>query len=200
MTKAICKVSGISSLTDARYCAGMEVDYLGIPFDNQVIGAIDRNLFVSISGWIEGPVWVGEYEGNDFQNILEISDSYGINFWQLSNKDLALKLRILGFKVALKVEDLQENQLKEVLETIRPEFLVLKANPNSAEDVKRAKALNERIQVLIHPISGIADVEFWKSSSPGIGFQLVSGEEERPGWMDLSGLQDILENLEVDNA
>lgn len=196
MTKTICKVSGISSLTDARYCAGMGVEYLGIPFDNQVVGAIDRNLFVSISGWIEGPVWMGEYEGTDLQTILEVSDSYGIIFWQLSNRDLALKLRIIGFKVALQIENPTENQLKEVLETIRPEFLVLKANRNSAEEVEKAKALNEKIQVLIHPISGIADVEFWRSTIPGIGLQLASGEEERPGWMDLSGLQDVLEMIE----
>ena len=104
MTKPVVKVSGINSLTDARYCAGMEVPYLGIQFDAEGNCLLDRNSFTAIAGWIEGPVWVGEYEGHDEQKLLELAESYGIEIWQVASKKLVESLSASGKKAALKME------------------------------------------------------------------------------------------------
>lgn len=199
MTKTPIKVSGISSLTDARYCAGMEVEYLGIPFDSQGIAPLNRNLFVSIAGWIEGPVWVGEYAGKDLEKILEISESYGLNFWQVQDLELAKDLKKKGFQVAFELNTLELETVKTVLEEIKPVFMVIRMDRSSVPSENGLSAICEMVQVLVLPISTVEDVEFWKAQAPTIGLQLVSGEEDRPGWMDLSGLQDVLEYLEMEN-
>ncbi|HRH36434.1 MAG TPA: hypothetical protein PKY12_15315, partial [Catalimonadaceae bacterium] len=179
--------------------AGMEVEYLGIPFDSQGIATLNRNLFVSIAGWIEGPVWVGEYGGKDLEKILEISESYGLNFWQVQDLELAKDLKKKGFQVAFELNSLEPETVKTVLEEIKPVFMVIRMDRSSVPSENGLSAICGMGQVLVHPISTVEDVEFWKAQAPTIGLQLVSGEEDRPGWMDLSGLQDVLEYLEMEN-
>jgi hypothetical protein len=65
---------------------------------------------------------------------------------------------------------------------------------------------NERFSL---PASGVDGLQIWihapenpsallemHAAYPDFGFVLQSGTEERPGWMDLSNLQDVLEKLE----
>lgn len=198
MSKIYTKVSGITSLTDARYCAGMEVNVLGIQFDNQGVAALDRNHFVSISGWIEGPIWFGEFAGTEIENILEIQESYGLMAWQVTNLDVAFDLKNQQFSVALALELTQLAELEHRLKDLHPEYILIKTNgefPNSTE-LDLLNRLAQSYQLVIEPISGLDDFEAWQKILPDCGIHLVSGEEERPGWMDLSGLQDILEAVD----
>ena len=56
MLKTLVKVSSISNLSDARYCAGMGVDLLGFPIQD-----ITLEKFTEIRNWLAGVQIVGEF-------------------------------------------------------------------------------------------------------------------------------------------
>jgi phosphoribosylanthranilate isomerase len=105
MSEMFIKVNGISSLTDARYCAGMGVHKLGLHFDENGIGGMDPTQFASIKAWIEGVVWTGTYAGNNLEVFENLVSQYQIFEWVLnpdllkdsfkvSNKSLSIHLKI----------------------------------------------------------------------------------------------------------
>ena len=64
MLKTLVKVSAITNLSDARYCAGMGVDLLGFP-----LGKISIDQFTEIRNWLAGVQIVGEFSTNDAAEI-----------------------------------------------------------------------------------------------------------------------------------
>lgn len=195
MGRVETKVSGITSLTDARYCAGMGVHYLGILFDENGQGNVERNAFVSISGWIEGPRWVGEYEGNDYRKVLELAENYGLTLWQINSFELADQLLAHGLDVGLKMsaaDFLQRYSAKKD----RPIAFVQLENMTQELDQELWQKLTATHQTFLVRASSPRDLTFIQQTLSGAGVCLLSGMEERPGWMDLSGLQDILEMIE----
>ncbi len=67
--KTKVKVGNITSLSEARYCAGMGVDFLGFPFGHDY--ETDFKRFTEITSWVSGPKFVIEclYE-DDFANLV----------------------------------------------------------------------------------------------------------------------------------
>lgn len=191
------KVSGITSLTDARYCAGMGVHYLGILFDENGQGNLDRNAFVSISGWIEGPRWVGEYEGNSLAQVQELAENYGISVWQVDSYELADHLFSSGFEVGLKMS--ADDFLQGFPNWKNGPFAFIQlVNPPEELDIHTWNNLISTGQTFLVHANSPEKVAHVLQVLPGSGVCLFSGLEERPGWMDLSGLQDILEMMEND--
>jgi len=56
--KPIVYVNKIDNLSDARYCAGMGVDYLGISIEPESIDYVSPEKFKEIERWVSGPKWV----------------------------------------------------------------------------------------------------------------------------------------------
>lgn len=195
MGGVVTKVSGITSLTDARYCAGMGVQYLGILFDESGKGNLERNAFVSISGWIEGPHWVGEYEGNDYRQVLEMAENYGLTLWQINSFELADQLLAKGLDVGLKMSAVDFLQGYSTKNERQIAFVQLE-NMEGELDAETWEKLTATNQTFLVRASSPKDLTFIQQTLSGAGVCLLSGMEERPGWMDLSGLQDILEMIE----
>jgi phosphoribosylanthranilate isomerase len=61
--KTLVKVSNITNLSDARYCAGMGVDMLGFSVVSGNPHHISEAVFQQIRGWISGPKVVAELYG-----------------------------------------------------------------------------------------------------------------------------------------
>lgn len=192
------KVSGINSLTDARYCAGMGVQFLGLPFDESGGGNLDRNAFVSISGWIEGPKWVAEYEGNDWELIKKISEDYEISFWQIRDFELAKKLNKEGFLVALTLNPEEFQPENPLWKSIPWQFIQLQAGGEGkdSETLPMVQFFAGMGIPILLPVQKMEELNYLRNRFPDAGICLQSGQEERPGWMDLSGLQDVLEAIE----
>ena len=51
------KAANITNLSDARYCAGMGVDWIGFP-----LSQVNPTVFSEITGWLSGPQWVVEFQ------------------------------------------------------------------------------------------------------------------------------------------
>ena len=194
MAKPIVKVSGISSLTDARYCAGMEVEFLGIAFDTTGGSPVSRTHFASISGWIEGPQWVCEYDGQSLENLLELVAEYGFETVQVNSLAMANACIAKGLKTGLRVNIAELDTWLEVPDNLA--FVVIPFLDTVVESDHFLPGLEEKAVVLAEQITRIDEVEVILTKYPGLGFNLYSGEEDRPGWMDLSGLQDVLELID----
>jgi phosphoribosylanthranilate isomerase len=57
----IVKAGQITNLTDARYFAAREVDYLGFRLEEGVEGALDPSFMHAIREWVQGPKITGEF-------------------------------------------------------------------------------------------------------------------------------------------
>ena len=71
------KAGSITNLTDARFFAAYEVDYIGFCFDPQSPNYISPQNALAIKGWIHGPKIVAEFANQDLDNVLNI-----INFFE----------------------------------------------------------------------------------------------------------------------
>ena len=86
--KTIVKVSHISNLSDARYCAGMGVEILGF----QVIPGLDNyiapEVYQDIRGWISGPRISAELYGmSDPAQLKGVIETYAPDYFELTWKE-----------------------------------------------------------------------------------------------------------------
>ena len=54
MLKTVVKISNVTNLSDARYCAGMGVEMLGFSIDEAAETYVDLKKFNDIRSWIAG--------------------------------------------------------------------------------------------------------------------------------------------------
>ena len=186
------KVSGISSLTDARYCAGMGVQFLSLNFDEKGNSSIEQSAFFAIRPWIEGVEWIGEYSGSDSELLTELISSFDLKTWIVQ-----ANLNVSGFSTDINfIKDFSPQ--KEDIHGL-PEG-DLHVNLSELEAHERLDFLQnafkkQRLIFISNPV-GVSEAELLSSSFPELVFSLRSSEEDRPGWMDLGALQDYLEELD----
>jgi phosphoribosylanthranilate isomerase len=179
-------VSGITSLTDARYCAGMGVPYLSVCFDPEGKTELDSTSFQAIRAWIEGVEWWGEYAGSDPVVLFSLQEAYVFSGWIVS-PDLAEKLSDAPFQKRVSLE--KDSQ-------VLPEFRNVELEISGPKKEVLAEWLQQGHNVLLKNPEDAHQILALHRAFPELIFKLLSGAEERPGWMDLSGLQDVLEELE----
>jgi phosphoribosylanthranilate isomerase len=73
MLKTKVKVSSVTNLSEARYCAGMGVDFLSFPV------SVDPKTYQDITGWVAGPQF-----GVETENYTEQLNQYSADFIQVS--------------------------------------------------------------------------------------------------------------------
>src|SRR6185295_5858386 len=69
------KVGKVTNLSEARYCAGMGVDYLSFP-----VSAVDPKKYLEITGWVAGPAFGVEVENDN----LDLLPQYSGDFVQIN--------------------------------------------------------------------------------------------------------------------
>ena len=62
MLKTKVKVSKVTNLSEARYCAGMGVDFLSFP-----VSSVDPKTYQEITGWVAGPLFGVEIDSNPYE-------------------------------------------------------------------------------------------------------------------------------------
>ncbi len=192
------KISNVTNLSDARYCAGMGVDMLGFAIDENNKNYISPQKLTDIRSWVSGVEIVIEVEsmGDDF---LEVIEKYKPDMVQTNDLELLQKLKtqttkplILSieanqdadtiFGVCEKHSDLVqyfliESQTETTLAGDWPDFLAL---------------LSKQFPVLL----GFGITAQNAPTLPCAGIALRGSEEERPGYKNFDDLRDILEALE----
>ncbi len=188
--KTKVKAGNITNLSDARYCAGMGVDWLGFPADS-----IDPKTFAEITSWVTGPQFVLELSAGAIpESIAEYAvDIIQVNYQQLQKREILANHQLI---VALSLTDwnLAKAELKKNKDRIQ-HILMLNLTGNKTEDVNILTEIAAHTDVLISleacPYSLHEILDF-----PITGINIAGNSELKPGLKDYTELADVLEQLE----
>lgn len=99
----LIKASRITNLTDARYFAAKEVDFLGFNLEEGSESYLDPMYMKAIREWVEGPKIVGEFSRSPIAYIREAAAFFGLDAVQIT-QDYADQLADLeGLTVILEL-------------------------------------------------------------------------------------------------
>ena len=196
MLKTLVKVSGIENLSDARYCAGMGVEFLGFP-----LAQLPFEKFQEIRQWISGVEIVGELIGPTTSETMNLIHQYKPDRIEVDSKANLIELKKLELPIILRV-NLDSDNLPALFASAAPfvsHFLLM---GDSKESLVGAESQVEIWAAQYPMILGLDipddDLEEWVSQSSIKGIGLVSGKEDRTGFRDFTDLMTILEKLEID--
>lgn len=173
-------VGNITNLSDARYCAGMEVDFLGFSASR-----VDSKQLSEIQEWVVGPSFFVEFENiNDYQawgqQVGVILPVRKVNRPEILPQEWIAKYSFV-------------NNSTDELTAFRPTYVIcIDYHPTHQTDLE---ALAQKHAVLLH-IDNVDALDSLKDL-PIAGYYLEGGEELRPGLRDFTSLSEILELLEV---
>lgn len=105
----LIKASRITNLTDARYFAAKEVDFLGFNLEEGTEGYLDPMYMKAIREWVEGPKIVGEFSRSPVPHIREAAAFFGLDAVQVTESYSAQLADFEHFPVVLEV---QANELR----------------------------------------------------------------------------------------
>jgi phosphoribosylanthranilate isomerase len=187
--KTTVKVSHISNLSDARYCAGMGVAMLGF----QVIAGSEHYMpaerFQDIRGWISGPQIIAELYGVSRPGeIASVIETYAPDY---------LELTLTEF------QNFEDNlPLPCIVHLSRDEIASIKANEKIAYLLVSTDTHCEDIAGtgfdVLSKIASLAELNEKIPKQCFQGFVLEGPHELRPGVTNYEQLGNILEALEED--
>ena len=204
MLQTLVKVSNISNLSDARYCAGMGVEFLGFSIDKNSDNYVSPQKLREIRSWVVGVQIVVETIATDSENLLETLLEYQADAIQIShapwlpwlkselNKPLIFSVEaqqdadtiadVLQDNVNYADYFLLESTTQTTLNGDWPDFLktLAKTYPIFLGFGITADAINDLLETT--PVAGIA---------------LKGSVELRPGYSEFGELMDVLEVLSV---
>ena len=194
------KISTISNLSDARYCAGMGVDQLGFNFDPTSEEHITTELFSEIKNWIAGVQFVGEFGNATAEQITELQKDLPIELIELSNLRAVEKVHLLGKPLSFRLSIDHQVHLQDLsgtlsyLDELVDQIVVESSSPEFFVDIKtEINFYNGRLKLLkafnvhadsIHQIGNFS------------GIEMQGTPEKEPGLKDYGQVMDVLEALE----
>jgi len=100
----IVKVSAITNLSDARYCAGMGVDMLGFNVVENSPNYVSPTFFQELRGWFTGPKVVAEIYGlRAAAELPSILESYKPDLLELSTREWSLVKDTVSIPIVLQI-------------------------------------------------------------------------------------------------
>lgn len=187
--KTRVKVAEVNNLSDARYCAGMGVDFMGFVMKHPTKTILAKENFLAITGWLEGVEFVGEFWGATDEEILFLQKECAFSYVQSDSLEQCKRLFTKGLKVMYYSTSEEFNSYDFI------SYLVLeKADELDLEMLSKSVKYNN---VLVGGEVTVKNLEVLLNEIGVSGIQLKGGEEIRPGYKDFDELADILEELEL---
>jgi len=201
--KVPVKVSGVSNLSDARYCAGMGVQWLGFSVNPESPTYSSPEQFKEIASWIEGVSYVGEVHDMAAQAIAPLLDSYAIDAFEVNEEATLQALPDTGLPIFFNI-DLQRftdsNQLEQLLQAVssRVSYFVVEGEADQ-QTIANVLQLASQYPILLG--SGVEPevANDFITSYPLAGLALRGSEEIKPGYKDYDGLAEVLEAIEKED-
>lgn len=193
MLKTKVLLSSVTNLSDARYAAGMGVDYIGFslnPDNPHFVTSEDVN---TIGNWLSGVSLVGELDSG-----LENYGDYNIDYLLIKNQQLVGEFDepILVFDVDPSTIDEVEANLNLNGEQLAFVVLKFKARDWHMLNTKLATWCAAHRCFLATDFNAVDLDELLSIQAEGI--VLYGSDETKPGLSSYEGIADILEQLELD--
>ena len=196
MLKTQVKVSSIANLSDARYCAGMGVDWLGFPLQEI---ALDR--FTEIRNWLAGVQIVGEFSKASAAQIKEMVATYQPDVIEIDSSVSLVAIQEIATPKILRV-NIDSDNLPAIFAASAPyvtHFLLVGDSPDSLSGMEASVEIwAAQYSIILGLEIPDNDLEEWVEQSSIQGIGLVAGQEDRPGFRDFTDLMTILEKLETE--
>ena len=215
MLKTKIKAAAITNLTDARYFAAREVEWLGFDFAAGSDSYISPEQMLAIKEWVDGVKLLGEFSLEPPEYIRAAVAELGLDAVQLSMAAPETHVRELAPEVAV-IRELTpdyyftDEELRDHFEAVPPGvsyiLLDLAKNGFTWADLCSGKPLSLvviRQMCHIYPVLlalnfQAGEINDILSELPVKGLQLRGGEEEKTGVKSFDELDEILDLLEED--
>lgn len=180
--RTFVKVSTISNLSDARYCAGMGVDLLGFCTIKGQDNYMDPARFQEIRGWVTGPKIVAEIYGlRETDQIQRIVEDYKPDYLEMGMGEASL---LSTFSIPIILTVTEPGDLNSLPFT--PAYLI------------GDKPLECTIPFLVK-VNSADEVQSMLTNSSVNGLVLKGGAELKPGLKDTEMINEVLELLETED-
>ncbi|MBI3220148.1 MAG: hypothetical protein HYZ44_11600 [Bacteroidetes bacterium] len=173
-------VNKITSLSEARYCAGMGVQFLG--FQPSVV---DVKAFQGITGWVLGPSFFLDISEEEM--MPSHLDDYACDYLLIREDQVDQLPATISSKLLIK-KTLSISQSGG----LHPEAAYLVAENWTLDSLKKVPA--ETIVMVSNPDQVSAVI-----SLPIAGILLQGSTESKPGLMEYDHLSAVLEMLEIED-
>ena len=202
--KTFVKISGVSNLSDARYCAGMGADLIGFNIDPKNTEYITPDKFEAITGWISGIKLAAEFNISNPDEIKAVLPNYQVDYIQVNNDEYLNELNSIGIPLIYEIDVLKHQEpaaIQKLLERNMDnvEFFLIQAIDEyfcqrlHADIFKFAEQYSIVLGCGINPDNVLEIIN--NSKIKGIG--LKGTEEIKAGYKDYDELSNILELLEM---
>jgi phosphoribosylanthranilate isomerase len=211
MLKLKIKASQITNLTDARYFAAKEVEWLSFNFAEKTDNYIEPMRARAMFDWVEVPYLIGEFNGFDAEGVNFYAESWGLKAVQVGDNTEVFDLKSdyilkeITVDASSTAEELSRQMLP--LKNIVAAFeLNFEKNNLSFSDLKSEKGplsindlfgLCEAFNIILNIDFQLVELEEIMILKP-FGLSLKGGEEERVGVKSFDELDDIFDKLEIE--
>jgi phosphoribosylanthranilate isomerase len=187
--KALVKVSKISNLSDARYCAGMGVNMLGFRTIPGQEHYMPPEIFQDIRGWLSGPKIVAELYGvSSAAQIDFIMLRYAPDYFELTYQEYLSVGKFLSLPCLVHFPE--PESLVEKDKDSRIHFTVADED-TQCQDITGSRPVLVKVKNVDSLLKKLSEGCFK-------GFVLEAPQESRPGITSYDELGTILEALDVD--
>lgn len=193
--KLSVKIGDVSNLSDARYAAGMGVDYIGFNIDSTSSNFVTPNTFKEISNWVSGVGIIGEIGNQNPENFEE----YPSYLTETTNDSLANNSNEFVFRIDAK--KMNDTALEELLKSNSDVlFFIVELSPYQLTD-NSSFFINLCTSYPIYISTDFSEQlldEIVDNIKPK-GIEIKGGLEDQAGFKDYDGIADVLEWLEEED-
>ena len=213
MLKIKVKAGSITNLTDARYFAAREVEWLGFPIGKGE-GLIEPLQVKAIAEWVDGVKIVGEFGFSQRDEILTVCQQIGIDTVQVgmffSNKEISELKGLRIIKEVVVDSSLTETQLEDHLDAYANlcDFFLLNFSATGYTWADMAighpftidfiKGICKKHRIILNLDCHESEVDKMISEIEPFAIGINGGEEERVGVKSFDDLDEILDVLEIE--
>ncbi|WP_259014886.1 N-(5'-phosphoribosyl)anthranilate isomerase [Emticicia fluvialis] len=197
--QTLVKVSNITNLSDARYCAGMGVEMIGFVMDKFSNDYTPPEKLKEIQSWVAGVQIVGETETTDYNEVIALLQNYEIDLLQIADPGLLPRIADVGKPIILKVKA-ESAYLEDYLKLYGSfvEYFLIEGEEFSDFFLFRLKEYAHEHPVILGFGIDADKIHELLADTSIKGIALKGTHEIRPGYKDYDELSEILELLEID--
>lgn len=182
------KISAVNNLSDARYCAGMDVDQLGFVIEEGEASYLSPKDFNEIAEWLSGVAFVGEvFEASS--DIKSITQAYALDAIQIAHAEQIEEALQTGLEVIFYTADVAT---ANAISKQYPQLSYVLYDGPATDAIQNPSKIVITDGFEADNIKGMLKTKAWK------GIAMQGGDEIRPGYKDFDELADILEALDTD--
>jgi phosphoribosylanthranilate isomerase len=188
------KAGSVSSLSDARYFAGMGVDWLGFDVDSDSAHYVSPELYQSMAGWVTGPKRVVELPALNKVDLKKILEIYSPDALEVDTLQLQALKANTNVPIFVRV-DLDKAQISPESLIVADLIIVSTAQPLQKKEI--ITSISKVADVFLSIESNDRDAKSLLTMLPLGGICLKGSPETKVGLKDYN-FADLLESLDAD--